>query len=505
MISSRADIEGLVASLTDYINGLYTVLLLKTKLDNAPTARTTRVRELLLNAKMAQGDVNTLYQALYPAERTVLVRVLFLESFRIPNMSHYCRQLRLLFTPPNPSPIPIEPRQDHWLKVWVELDDELEERSGPFSLRTTSDNDLSVIPYLVGAHFSGGSPSRGPHELTKYGIGSDRLLNATSDKERKSVRFQTPSMSHPEVRQQNRSEKVIYLSELSRMFHVPKPPSEYDQAMLIDEPDMLSLRAILRSNLSTSHVNRIRLAASLTWNVICLINTPWIKQGLKAVDIFFIRDHDVIYVDDLLIRHSFDQEYTEHTDCKSLIQGQIFRLGIILLELGLDRDFDDLQEGQEPDHVPDELGERVLISRMIDVVYLASGTKYGDVVRRCVSFQFDRTLDSRHPKILEKIQVLLIREVLSPLEDLLKLFGSLDSEATIRLAGFGAISPNIEHLTDDSKIDDRAQGLQEPRTRPPIWDSGLGQLSNLRQYASKVYQNCNADTLALTRVMLAGM
>ena len=69
-----------------------------------------------------------------------------------------------------------------------------------------------------------------------------------------------------------------------------------------------------------------------------------------------------------------------------------------------------------------------------------SRADYGNLVRRCVWFQSDSRLDLPHTKILEKTQEFLTRSVLSPLEDLLKHFGSLDSEATIHLAGFGATS-----------------------------------------------------------------
>ena len=456
------------------------------KLNNTPTAEFMRVRELLSNAKMAQKDVNILYQALYPAKETLSFRKLFLEGFRIPNLSRYRRQLQLLLTPPDSSVIRIKLRQNHWLKVCVEFDKELEDRSRFSNLQIARKWDLSTIR-------------------------PESSINSPSDKQRKSVRFQTPTMSQSEVRQQSQPAMVVSLLEFSHMFQASEPPSEYgpilieDPAMLVDETDMLSLRDILRSSIRTSQVNRIHLAASLTWDVICLINTPWMKQGLKAVDIFFTRDRDVIRADDLLVCHSFDQGDTEQIDPRSLIQGRIFRLGVILLELSLHRNIDDLQEGQQPDHIPDELAERVLISRMLDGVYAESGTKYGDLVRRCVSFQFDSSLDSQHPKMLEEIQVLLIREVFSPLEDLLKLFGSLDSGATINLAASGAISPESKRLTDDSTIDDRAQGLHEPSTRPPIDDFCLEHLSILYQYASEVYQKCDADTFAFTRVMLAGM
>ncbi len=483
LISSSGDIERLLHRLSDYNHCLLQILPLKMNLKNTPTAESMRVRELLSNANMAQRDINILYQAIYSKE-TLWVRKLFLVSFRIPNLSRYRRQCQLLLTPPDSSAIR-KPRQNLWLNVCVEFDKELEEQSRFPNLQPARELDLSVIK-------------------------SESSINSSSDKQRKSVRFQLPTISRSEVRQQSRPAKVVSLLEFSHLLQASGPPSEYgrilieDPAMLIDEADMLSLRDILRSSIRTSQVNRIRLAASLTWDVICLINTPWMKQGLKAVDIFFTRDHDVIRVDDLLICYSFDQKDTEQIDPRSLIQGRIFRLGVILLELSLHRNIDDLQKGQQSDHIPDELAERVLISRMIDGVYAESGTKYGDLVRRCVSFQFDSSFDPQHPKVQEEIQVLLIREVFSPLEELLKLFGSLDSEATINLAASGAINPKTKRLTDDSTIDDRAQGLREPSTRPPIDDFCLDHLSMLYQYASEVYQRCDADTFAFTRVMLAG-
>ena len=254
-----------------------------------------------------------------------------------------------------------------------------------------------------------------------------------------------------------------------------------------------------------SQENRIRLAASLTWDVICLVDTPWMKRGLKVADIFFTKDHDVIRVDDLFICHSFDHENMEQADPRSLIQDRIFRLGVILLELSLHRNIDDVQEGQEQDDISHELAERVLISRMIDEVHAESGTKYGDLVRRCLSFQFDSSLDSQHPKMLEEVQNLLIHEVFSPLEALLKLFGSLDSEATINLAGSWATSSKSKRLFDDSRINDNVQRSHEPSTRPPIEDFRLEHMPLLHQYASEVCQKCDADTFAVARVILAGM
>ena len=471
------------------------------------------LRNVISDVKLAQRDVRILYNVLYPAKERLPFRKVFLESFRIAHSSRYRRQLQLLLTPPFSSASRIRSRQDHWLKVCIDFDRELEERSEFPNPRTGRELDVPAI------------------ELANS-------IDSPTDKQWKSVRFQKPSMSQSEVRQQSRPAKVFSLSEFSRMFHASESPSKYgpiligDPAMLIDETDMLSLRDILRSSIRISHVSRIRLAASLTWDVICLLDTPWMKRGLKVADIFFTKNHDVIRVDDLFICHSFDHENIEQADPISLIQGQIFRLGVILFELSLHENIEDLQEGQQSDGIPDEFAERLLISRMIDDVYLWGGIKYGDLVRKCVSFQFDSSLNSQHPKMLEEMQKSLIREVFSPLEDLLELFGSLDSEATINLAGSQAkgpkpkllsddssiqglytpsTRPSIDTLPDDPSIDDRAstiykiQGLQESSTRPPLEDFCLEHLPSLHQYASEVCQKGYADTFAFARVMLAGM
>ena len=171
-----------------------------------------RVRELLSNAKTAHRDVNTPYQASYPVEGTVLVWDLFLEGFRVSNKKQYRRQLRLLFAPSSPSASPTEPSQDHWLKVWVKFDKELEERSEPLSFQIRNGLDLPVMPSLLGMHFSGGSPSRGARGLTRYGIRPERLPHSISAKDRKSVRFQTPAMSHSETRQQGQPANILSLS-----------------------------------------------------------------------------------------------------------------------------------------------------------------------------------------------------------------------------------------------------------------------------------------------------
>ena len=475
--------------LVDYIDRLHRPRyfhILTMKLYITPTGESKRARELLPHANMAQSDVYILHWALYPVKEILKVQKWFLECFQISNFSQHRRQLQLLVTPPASPAIHIKSRQNHWLKICVDFDKELGERSGLPNFRTTRELELSIIR-------------------------PETSMQPPSNEQRQSMRLQSPTVSHSEVLQQSRPAKIVSLLEFRHMFHASELPSAYgpisieDCAMLIDKTDMLSLEDLLRSSIRISTVARTYLAASLTWSVICLIDTPWLKQGLKAVDIFFTRDQNVIRVDEPLICHSFDHDDTEHTDPKSLLEGRIFRLGVLLLELSLHQNIEDLQEGQQPDDIPYELAERLLVSQMIADVYAESGVDYGNLARRCVSFQFDSSLDSQHPKSLEEIQVFLIGNVFSPLEALLKLLGGLGSKPTIDIEGSGVINPELKRLSDKPTTEDRAKGLHEPSFRPPIEDFSLKDMSTLRQYASRVYQKCDADTFAFTRVTLAGM
>ena len=103
-----------------------------------------RVRELLSSAKMAQADVNSLYQAV---KEPPSVRKLFLVSFQIPNLSQYRHQLQLLLIPrgrlvlddlPSRPLDDLETRQHSWLKLCVDFDKEPKKPSRHPTLQTTS-------------------------------------------------------------------------------------------------------------------------------------------------------------------------------------------------------------------------------------------------------------------------------------------------------------------------------------------------------------------------------
>ena len=114
------------------------------KLDDKSNAESMRVRELLSNAKMAQADVNSLYQAV---KEPPSVRKLFLVSFQIPNLSQYRHQLQLLLIPrgrlvlddlPSRPLNDLETRQHFWLKLCVDFDKEPKKPSRHPTLQTTS-------------------------------------------------------------------------------------------------------------------------------------------------------------------------------------------------------------------------------------------------------------------------------------------------------------------------------------------------------------------------------
>ena len=191
------------------------------------TVESTKARVPFFDARMAQRDVNTLYQALYTVKENPSFRKVFLESFRITHSSRYRRQLQLLLIPPDSSLSYVGLMQNHWLKVCVKFDKELEERAASHTLPTGRESDVPTIRLASS-------------------------IDSPTDKQRERVRFQKPIMSQLEVHQQSRPVRAVSLSDSSRMVHVSEPLFEYgpilirDPALLIHETDMLSLGDILR-------------------------------------------------------------------------------------------------------------------------------------------------------------------------------------------------------------------------------------------------------------------
>ena len=108
-----------------------------------------------------------------------------------------------------------------------------------------------------------------------------------------------------------------------------------------------------------------------------------------------------------------------------IINRSLFALGIILIELGLNKAFEDLYaESRGPGALASEepLSTAETYSaatNLVELVYDEQGTQYGHVVQRCLKCEFG-IQDSKKQLDIEAFHALVYEGVLAPLEDILK-------------------------------------------------------------------------------------
>lgn len=159
-----------------------------------------------------------------------------------------------------------------------------------------------------------------------------------------------------------------------------------------------------------SRKQRFGIAASAVWAVLFLCNSPWLSEKLDQDEIQFLLDDcgaNTQYepagntcVSHRFCRQAADPESSVSTSATVQFQnGQIrnqtlFALGILLIELCLNRPFADLRrESQLYSQTLSEVGTQAIedyavAEKLIDKVYLEAGNLYGYAVQRCLRCEF---------------------------------------------------------------------------------------------------------------------
>ena len=175
-----------------------------------------------------------------------------------------------------------------------------------------------------------------------------------------------------------------------------------------------------------SQKDRLHLAVVLASSVLQLDGTSWLKKQWRSCDIFFLQtenplpnvpriDYAYPYLSTKIssdaLRPSSNTEgstaYTAH-----LIRCEVlFALGLTLIELS----FGETLVGKQ---IPDDVDNSEIVTsyrtanRLLDYVYNESGSRYGDVVRRCIQCPFD----VRHPNLdNEEFQQAVFEYIVTPL------------------------------------------------------------------------------------------
>ena len=102
-----------------------------------------------------------------------------------------------------------------------------------------------------------------------------------------------------------------------------------------------------------------------------------------------------------------------------IINRSLFALGIILIELGLNKAFEDLCAASRGPLSTAETYRAAI--DLVELVYEEQGTQYGQVVQRCLKCEFG-IQDSKKQLDIGAFHALVYEGVLAPLEDNLKRF-----------------------------------------------------------------------------------
>lgn len=166
----------------------------------------------------------------------------------------------------------------------------------------------------------------------------------------------------------------------------------------------------LPHHMALSRKQRFGIAAALAWAVLHLCESPWIERQLDKNKINIMLEGDDI------AKKSFisTKPCLSCKFCRLPSSGplpganggagaefhasqirnlSLFSLGIILIELSLNRPFDLLKQENwhvqgDPDATPTVIEDFVVADKLIDQVYLDAGDLYGSAVQRCIRFEF---------------------------------------------------------------------------------------------------------------------
>ncbi|KAL8712207.1 MAG: hypothetical protein Q9225_006986, partial [Loekoesia sp. 1 TL-2023] len=185
---------------------------------------------------------------------------------------------------------------------------------------------------------------------------------------------------------------------------------------------------------------RLRIAVTLAHTVLELYESPWLHDSWSKSDIYFFCDGLDRYkrpiIDNPYVSRSFkSQAPQEHGPSSAqnaenfysslIVNKSLFALGIVLIELALNRSIEDLwAEASHPSTTVSGRGLSTaetysVATELIDAVYNEQGMQYGYVVQRCLKGEFG-VQESMKQLNHDAFRALVYEGVLAPLEDDLK-------------------------------------------------------------------------------------
>jgi hypothetical protein len=182
-----------------------------------------------------------------------------------------------------------------------------------------------------------------------------------------------------------------------------------------------------------SRKQRLGIAVTLASAVLQLYQSPWLDESWGKNDIYFFFDgldeNKCPRIGNPYVSRPFGPTGAKQIAKKSMetaadnflshviINKTLFALGIILIELCLNRPLEDLRTDMEPRHgtQPTIIDEYQTATSAIDDVYRQGGENYGYVVQRCLKCEF-RVPESKKKLDLDTFRRHVYEGVLAPLQ-----------------------------------------------------------------------------------------
>ena len=191
-----------------------------------------------------------------------------------------------------------------------------------------------------------------------------------------------------------------------------------------DYSQLLAKSSLLR----LSRGDRLGLALTVASSVLQLHKTSWLHENFSIADILIdVEETSGKIYEQAYVRQAFPASITKKETPKLFLpvvrNETLFALGIVLIELCLGQTIDMLRSPQDPldaEGNANSVTDFCTAKRLMEgAVYREGGTRYGDVVRRCIFCDFDqRQTDMDN----ETFRQAVYDGVIAPLEDDLRGF-----------------------------------------------------------------------------------
>jgi hypothetical protein len=235
-----------------------------------------------------------------------------------------------------------------------------------------------------------------------------------------------------DISQQGKLDKIVWTS-LDWQIKAETEDSFNIQTSTVHLRSLLA-REEKRSKLLTGKQRR-QIAVALSYSVLQFYDSPWMHDFWGEEDIYFFTGLNKVKrleISDPCFSRSFPRQHSAVLDSNEHMSTHfldlhipnkpLFALGIVLLELCLNKTFGELQEISSIDACqPGAIEKHQVVEENLENAFDEWGDKFGQVVQRCLNPEFGLRPSEKRMDF-DKFRWCVYKDIIAPLEEDLKLF-----------------------------------------------------------------------------------